>query len=52
MLCLNGDRGGSEEEADSGEDDGDGSENRGEEWFVAGEEVESVVAMEVMLPRW
>ena len=51
-MLPNGERGGLEEEADSGEDEGEGSVNRGDGWFVAGEEVEEVVAMEVTLPRW
>ena len=50
-MALKADKGGFDE-ADSGEEDGDGSVNNGEEWDVAGDEAVDSVAMEVMLPRW
>jgi hypothetical protein len=53
MMFLKGDGGGFDEDADSGDDDGDGSEKMGEECVVAGlEALEAVVAKEVTLPRW
>lgn len=51
MMCLNGDKGGFGE-ADSGEDEGEGSVNIGEECVVVGEDAVDSVAMEVTLPRW
>ena len=49
-MLWNIDKGGFEE-ADSGEDVGEGSVNTGEEWVVVGDEEVDVVFMEVMLPR-
>lgn len=52
MMFRNGDDGGCEEDADSGDEDGEGSENIGEEWLVVGlEALDAVVAIEVTLPR-
>ena len=51
-MFLKGDKGGFDEDADSGDDEGEGSLNKGEEWLVVGEEAEEVVvAMDVTLPR-
>ena len=50
MLSLKIDKGGFEE-ADSGEEEGEGSVNRGEEWVVVGDEAVDAVVRDVTLPR-
>ena len=52
MMLRKGDKGGCEEDADSGEDEWEESVNRGEDWLVVGDEAEEVEAMEVTLPLW
>ena len=49
-MSWNIDRGGLEE-ADSGEEEGEGSVNIGEEWVVVGDEADDAVVKEVILPR-
>jgi hypothetical protein len=49
-MPLKIDKGGLEE-ADSGEDDGEGSVNSGEECVVAGDDAVDAVVREVVLPR-
>ena len=50
IVLWNMDKGGLED-ADSGEEAGEGSVNTGEEWVVVGDEAVDVVLMEVILPR-
>ena len=50
-MPLNIERGGFVE-ADSGEEEGEGSVNIGEECVVVGDEVVDAVFREVTLPRW
>lgn len=50
-MFRNGEGGGCEEDADSGEEEGEGSEKSGEECVVVGLEADdAVVAIEVILP--